>query len=132
MGKTSALRAKILSFQPQADETIPEAWERLQEYIRECPHHGIKEWLLLQGFYHGLTLVVRTHLDVATRVSFTSLNVTQANNLVKNIVTNQGWSEEHPQHKKRGMKAIEEVNAISQKMKLLMKKLDERAKFKKD
>ena len=29
MGKTTALRGKILSFQQQADETIPEAWERL-------------------------------------------------------------------------------------------------------
>jgi uncharacterized FlaG/YvyC family protein len=47
-------------------------------------------------------------------------------------VTNQGCSEEHPQPKKRGMKTIEEVNAISQNMELLMKKLDERTKFKKD
>jgi hypothetical protein len=47
-------------------------------------------------------------------------------------VTNQGWSEERPQVKKRGMKTIEEVNAISQKMELLLKRLDERANVKKD
>ena len=33
-GKTSALRGKISSFQQQSDNTIPEAWERLNEYIR--------------------------------------------------------------------------------------------------
>jgi len=30
MGKTSALRGKISSFQQQADETIPKAWGHLQ------------------------------------------------------------------------------------------------------
>ena len=44
-GKTSALHGKISSFQQQSDETIPESWER--------PHHGIDEWLIIQGFYHG-------------------------------------------------------------------------------
>jgi len=47
-------------------------------------------------------------------------------------VTNQGWSEERPHPKKRGMKSIEEINSISKNMELLMKKLDEQAKFKKD
>jgi len=36
-------------------ETISEAWERLQGYINDCPHHGMEEWLLMQGFYHGFT-----------------------------------------------------------------------------
>ena len=75
MGKTSALRSKISNFQQQADETIPEAWERLQEYIRECPHHGILEWLLIQGFYHGPTPIARSHLDAAARGAFTSLKL---------------------------------------------------------
>ena len=58
MGKTSALRGKISSFQQQFDETIPEAWEHLEEYIRACPHHGIEDWLLIQGFYHGQTALL--------------------------------------------------------------------------
>ena len=90
MSKTSALQARISNFRQKAEETIPKAWERLQEYIRECPHHGIKEWLLIQGFYHGLTLDARSHLDDAARGSFTYLNVAQAKKLIENIVTNQG------------------------------------------
>jgi len=50
-GKTNALRGKISSFQQQHDETVPEAWERFQDYILECPHHGMENWLLMQTFY---------------------------------------------------------------------------------
>jgi len=38
VGKTNALRGRISSFQQAAAESIPEAWERLQEYILACPH----------------------------------------------------------------------------------------------
>jgi len=47
MGKTNALRGKIISFRQQHDESVPEAWERFQDYILECPHHGIESWLLM-------------------------------------------------------------------------------------
>ena len=47
MGKTNALPRKISSFQQQHDDTVPEAWERFQDYILECPHHGMENWLLI-------------------------------------------------------------------------------------
>ena len=65
MGKTHALRNKISSFQQLADESIPEAWERMQEYISACPHHGMEDWLLIHNFYHGLVPLDRSHLDAA-------------------------------------------------------------------
>ena len=46
--KTNALRGKISNFQQQKGETIPEAWECFQEYISDCPHHGMEDWLLMQ------------------------------------------------------------------------------------
>jgi hypothetical protein len=52
-GKTNELCGKITNFQQQKGESIPEASERLQEYISDCPRHGIIEWMLLQSFYHG-------------------------------------------------------------------------------
>ena len=54
-GKTNALRGRISSFQQQHDESIPKAGEPFQEYIAECPHHGMENWLLMQTFYHELT-----------------------------------------------------------------------------
>ena len=50
LGKTNALRGKISSFQQESKESIPEAWERLQEYILACPHHGMDDWLIIQNF----------------------------------------------------------------------------------
>ena len=55
IGKTNALRGKISNFQQQKGETILEAWECFQEYILDYLHHGMEDWLLMQGFYHGLT-----------------------------------------------------------------------------
>ena len=42
MGKTNALRGKISNFQQTSLESIPEAWERLQDYIQAYPHHGME------------------------------------------------------------------------------------------
>jgi hypothetical protein len=47
IGKTNALRGKISSFQQQHDESVPTVWERFQDYISECPHHGMENWLLM-------------------------------------------------------------------------------------
>jgi hypothetical protein len=66
----------------QKGESIQEAWECLQEYISDCPHHGIKEWMLLQSFYHGLNQKASEHLDAAAKVSFLSLTTRQANTLM--------------------------------------------------
>ena len=54
LGKTNVLRGRISSFQQTGMESIPEAWERLQEYILACHHHGTNEWLVLQSFYNPL------------------------------------------------------------------------------
>ena len=54
VGKTNALRNRFSGIQQLSDETIPEAWERLQEYIQPCPHHSMEEWLIIQNFFRGL------------------------------------------------------------------------------
>jgi len=87
--KTSALRGKILSFQQQFDETIPETWECLNEYIRACPHHEIDEWLIIQGFYHGLTGMACSHLDASAGGAFLQKNVKDAKDLIEKMVINQ-------------------------------------------
>jgi hypothetical protein len=47
IGKTNALRRRITNFQQDSTKPIPKAWERLQDYIQACPHHGMKNWLVL-------------------------------------------------------------------------------------
>ena len=74
-GKTNALRRRILSFQQASSESIPEAWERLQEYILACSHQGMDNWLILQNFYNGLTQSSHDHVDAATGGAFFSLTI---------------------------------------------------------
>ena len=94
LGKTNALRGRISGFQQAASESIPEAWERLQEYVLACPHHGMEDWLILQSFYNGLTPTARGHIDAAAQGAFFSLTVDNAKLLIEKMVSNQGWSDE--------------------------------------
>ena len=75
IGKTTALRGNIVSFQQQKTETISEAWEHFQGYISDCPHHGMATWLLMQTFYHGLTQKARECLDVSAKGDSWSLQL---------------------------------------------------------
>jgi hypothetical protein len=89
IGKTNALRGRISSFQQQHDESIPEAWEHFQNYIAECHHHEMKNWLLMQTFYHGLTTSLRETMDAAARGPFLSLTIPAATALMKKMASNQ-------------------------------------------
>ena len=46
-GKTAKLRARINSFTQRSDESLYEAWERFKDLQRQCPHHGVPNWLLI-------------------------------------------------------------------------------------
>ena len=71
-------------------ESISEAWERLQEYILACPHHGMHEWLVLQSFYNGLTTTSRAILDDAAGGAYLDLTIAKATTLIEKMVSNQG------------------------------------------
>ena len=75
-------------------ESIPGAWERLQEYMSAYPHHGMDEWLVLQSFYNGLMTTSRAHLDAAAGGAYLDLTIANATALIEKMVSNQGWSEE--------------------------------------
>jgi hypothetical protein len=95
LGKTNALRNKISGFQQLTDETIVEAWERLQDYIAACPHHGMEEWFIIESFYHGLIRLAREHIDAVVGGSFFALSIEEAHKLVEKMAPNQSWNEEH-------------------------------------
>ena len=132
LGKTNALREKISDFQQASNESIPEAWERLQDYILACPHHGLKSWFIIQNFYHGLTSTSRDHLDAAAGGDFFSLTVVKATKLIEKIASNQGWSTEHLQPVERDLYTDEEVDKLSAKLALLLKYVKERAQLRPD
>ena len=84
------LKRKDSSFQRQKGEIILEAWEHFQEYILDCPHLGMEDWLLMQSFYHGLTQRAHEQLDATARGSFMSLTFGKAKTLMEKTASNQG------------------------------------------
>jgi guanylate kinase len=68
-------------------------------------------------------------MDAAAGGAFLSLTISQATTLMEKMASNQGWSEERTQTHKRGgdMHQLKEVDMLSTKIDLLMKRLDERA-----
>jgi hypothetical protein len=106
----------------------------LQEYISDFPHHGIKEWMLLQRFYHGLNQKASEHQDAAAKGSFLSLTTRQANTLMQKISENQGWTQKNTQqcHQSEEVQEDEELKELSTSMDVLLNRLEERANFKKD
>jgi hypothetical protein len=92
----------------------------------------MENWLLMQTFYYGLTNSTRETMAAAAGGAFLSLTIAQAIALVEKMASNQGWSEERTQTRKRGggMHQLKEVDMLSTKMDLLMKRLDERSREK--
>ncbi|XP_022031184.1 uncharacterized protein LOC110932135 [Helianthus annuus] len=45
----------LRSFQQQSGEMFHEAFERFNMMLRNCPHHGIQLWELLNAFHEGLS-----------------------------------------------------------------------------
>ena len=66
-------------------------------------------------------------MDAAARGAFLSLIVSVVIALVEKMASNQGWNEERLQTHKRsgGMHQLKEVDMLSTKMDLLMKKLED-------
>jgi hypothetical protein len=106
------------------DETITEAWERLQDYISACPYHGIEEWFIIQSFYYGLVRSAQEHIDAAARGSFFALSIEEARKLVEKMDSNQSWDEEHTQTRTRKVHQLEDVDMLTVKIDLLKKMLE--------
>ena len=57
------LRNDITYFFQAEGESLNELWESFKEIQRECPHHGIPDWLLFQSFHNGLQQPIKILID---------------------------------------------------------------------
>jgi hypothetical protein len=73
-------------------------------------------------------------MDAAAGGAFLSLTLPAAASLMEKMASNQGWNEERIQIRKRGegTHQLKEVDMLSTKMDLLIKKLEDRANEKKE
>jgi hypothetical protein len=90
---------------------------------------GIENWLLMQIFYHGLTNNTCENMNAAARDAFLSLTIPDAIALIEKMASNQGWNKERLQTRKRGggIHQLKEVDMLSVKMDLLIKRLKDQA-----
>ncbi|GJT17094.1 reverse transcriptase domain-containing protein [Tanacetum coccineum] len=70
--KTTNLRNEITRFQQKFDETFYEAWDRFNDLLKGCPHHGFSELHQLDTFYNALNSNDQDSLNSAAGVSTSS------------------------------------------------------------
>nr|GEY90322.1 reverse transcriptase domain-containing protein [Tanacetum cinerariifolium] len=54
--KTKNIRNEITRFQQRFDESFSEAWDRFNDMLRACPHHGFSEFHQFDTFYNTLNV----------------------------------------------------------------------------
>ncbi|GJU79895.1 reverse transcriptase domain-containing protein [Tanacetum coccineum] len=70
LSKTTNLQNEITRFQQRFDETFYEAWDRFNDLLRACPHHGFLELHQLDTFYNALNSNDQDSLNSATGGNF--------------------------------------------------------------
>nr|GEX91941.1 reverse transcriptase domain-containing protein [Tanacetum cinerariifolium] len=67
---TTNLHNEITGFQQRFDESFFEAWERFNDLLRACPHHGFSELHQLDTFYNALNVNDQDSLNSAAGGNF--------------------------------------------------------------
>ncbi|GJQ99937.1 reverse transcriptase domain-containing protein [Tanacetum coccineum] len=68
--ETTNLRNEITRFQQRFDENFYEAWDRFNDLLRACPHHGFSKLHQLDTFYNTLNLNDQDSLNSAAGGNF--------------------------------------------------------------
>nr|GEV23067.1 reverse transcriptase domain-containing protein [Tanacetum cinerariifolium] len=68
--KMKNLCNEITRFQQRFDESFSEAWDRFNDLLRACPHHGFSELHQLDTFYNALNVNDQDSLNSAAGGNF--------------------------------------------------------------
>jgi hypothetical protein len=85
----------------------------------------MEEWFIIQSFYHGLIHSVREHIDATAGGSFFALSIEEARALIKKMASSQSWTDLHTQSCTHKIHQLEEVDMLTTKIDILMKKLED-------
>ncbi|CAA7400640.1 unnamed protein product [Spirodela intermedia] len=96
VGKTTSVRKAMREFTQGPSEMFHEAWERLRDLTRECPHHGVSNHELTQIFYDGLGPQDRYLLDAASGGTFMSKFEDEAMELIETVAENSHHNSAKP------------------------------------
>ena len=124
VGKTTSVRKAIREFTQGSSETFHEAWERLRDLTRECPHYGVSNHELTQIFYDGLGMQDRYLLDAASGGTFMSKYEDDAMELIETVTENSHHNAAKPFGRGAMPKALD---AKSAKTGMLLERIDKMA-----
>ena len=124
VGKTTSIRKAIREFTQGSSETFHEAWERLRDLTRECPHHGVSNHELTQIFYDGLGPQDRYLLDAASGGTFMSKYEDDAMDLIETVAENSHHNPAKPFGRGAMPKALD---AKSAETGMLLERIDKMA-----
>ena len=108
--KTTKFRNEITTFKQNRSETIYSAWERFKELQRQCPHHGLPDWMIPQFFYNGLTDENRNIVNAASGGKWMGKTAREAVTLLEELAS-QGYMGDEPTMLKAKM--VLELDTIS-------------------
>ncbi|KAL6556124.1 hypothetical protein OROGR_005412 [Orobanche gracilis] len=93
MSKIDSLRREISDFFQKENEEFYECWERFNDLILKCPHHGFEIWRLVKYFYDGLTPNNRQLVQSMHGGIFLHLIGDEAWNALENLsINSQQWN----------------------------------------
>ncbi|KAJ9544519.1 hypothetical protein OSB04_024226 [Centaurea solstitialis] len=111
-GKTANLTKAITNFTQGPMEELYEAWERFKNLQRNCPHHAIEDWRLVQLFYNGLRPETRFAIDTSACGSIMTKTPGAIKDLIENLAINHyQWPSERALHGR--MHSTPESNAMA-------------------
>ncbi|GKG01506.1 hypothetical protein Tco_0306211 [Tanacetum coccineum] len=78
------------------DETFYEAWDRFNDLLRGCPHHGFSELHQLDTFYNALNSNDQDSLNSAAGGNFLDKMPRECLKIIENVVAKMSTSSSTP------------------------------------
>ena len=125
--QTTSVRKVMQEFTQGPSETFHEAWERLRDLARECPHHGVSNHELTEIFYDGLGSQDRYLLDAASGGTFMSKFEDKAMELIETVAKNSHQNAAKPFGRGATLKGGL-IDAKSIETGMLLEKIDKMSK----
>ena len=89
--KTAEKRRKIAMFQQEDGESLSEAWERFNEYVRACPNHEYSKNQLIRTFYDGLDPIPKSHLNAACGGQISKVPQAELEDKIEEVMRACAW-----------------------------------------
>ena len=119
--KTAKFRNEITTFKQNGSETIYSAWERFKELQRQCPHHGLSDWMIPQIFNNGLTDENRNIVNAASGGKWMDKTAREVVTLLEELVSQRYMGDEPTMLKAKGVLELDTISMLNAKVDALTK-----------